>query len=71
MVVKMMRWRPWPPQPTRKYEVRLVVRSLRSCDPSPGVAGDYRKFTVGIRWRGPKLALMSSLRRARLKNFTR
>ncbi|KAK4799024.1 hypothetical protein SAY86_024389 [Trapa natans] len=72
MVVKMMRWRPWPPHRTRKYEVRLVVRSLRSSDPLPGAARDDRKLTVEVRWRGPKLAIMSSLRRAAVKkNFTR
>ncbi|RVW72557.1 hypothetical protein CK203_060068 [Vitis vinifera] len=28
MVVKMMRWRPWPPLIPRKYEVKLVVRRM-------------------------------------------
>ncbi|OWM79021.1 uncharacterized protein LOC116195888 [Punica granatum] len=71
MVVKMMRWRPWPPPATKKYEVRLVVRTLQGCDPLPEGAGEDRKLTAEIRWRGPKLALMSSLRRAPVKrNFT-
>lgn len=49
-----------------------MVRSLQSCDPSPGAAREDRKLTVEVRWRGPKLALMSSLRRAPVKkNFTK
>ncbi|GAB4857165.1 hypothetical protein Ancab_015075 [Ancistrocladus abbreviatus] len=28
MVVKMMRWRPWPPLVAKKFEVRVVVRRL-------------------------------------------
>ncbi|GFZ09254.1 hypothetical protein Acr_20g0010620 [Actinidia rufa] len=32
MVVKMMRWRPWPPPPSKKLEVSLVVRRLEGCD---------------------------------------
>ncbi|KAK4793166.1 hypothetical protein SAY86_023601 [Trapa natans] len=72
MVVKMMRWRPWPPLSTKKYEVGLVVRSLQGCDPLPEELHEGRKLTVEIRWKGPKLALMSSLRRASVKrNFTR
>ncbi|OWM82600.1 uncharacterized protein LOC116208321 [Punica granatum] len=67
MVAKMMRWRPWPPLPTRKYEVRLVVRRLEGCDPLP-----EGRLAVEVRWKGPKVALMSSLRRTAVKrNFTR
>ncbi|KAK4759597.1 hypothetical protein SAY87_022728 [Trapa incisa] len=71
MVVKMMRWRPWPPLAERKYEVRLVVRKLEGCDPAPEGA-PRGKVAVEVRWKGPKLALMSSLRRTPVKrNFTR
>ncbi|KAK4755234.1 hypothetical protein SAY87_008991 [Trapa incisa] len=71
MVVKMMRWRPWPPPAPRKYEVRLVVRKLEGCDPAPEGAA-RGKVAVEVRWKGPKVALMSSLRRTPLKrNFTR
>ncbi|XP_062112384.1 uncharacterized protein LOC133823563 isoform X2 [Humulus lupulus] len=76
MVVKMMRWRPWPPLAAKKYEVRLVVRRLEGCDlvreGAGGVGGgEVGKLTVEIRWKGPKMTL-SSLRRPVVKrNFTR
>ncbi|KAA8516821.1 hypothetical protein F0562_017069 [Nyssa sinensis] len=73
MVVKMMRWRPWPPLLSKKFEVRLVVRRLDGYNPvhaepekERGVAG----LAVEIRWKGPKIAL-SSFRRTVKRNFTK
>uniref|UniRef100_A0A2P2L291 C2 NT-type domain-containing protein n=1 Tax=Rhizophora mucronata TaxID=61149 RepID=A0A2P2L291_RHIMU len=82
MVVKMMRWRPWPPMVSRKYEVRLVVRRMEGWDlvvrdatsslsSSSAVDGQKsEKLTVEIRWKGHKLAL-NPLRRTVKRNFTR
>ncbi|KAJ6756167.1 hypothetical protein OIU79_028555 [Salix purpurea] len=84
MVVRMMRWRPWPPLVSKKYEVRLIVRRMEGWDrvreavaAAPGTSsGDdvkdiSEKLTVEIRWKGPKLAL-SSLRRTVVKrDFTK
>ncbi|XP_061955558.1 uncharacterized protein LOC133677483 [Populus nigra] len=84
MVVKMMRWRPWPPLISKKYEVRLVVRRIEGWDRvrealaaalGTSSGGDMKdkseKLTVEIRWKGPKLAL-SSLRRTVVKrDFTK
>ncbi|XP_016182131.1 uncharacterized protein LOC107624170 isoform X2 [Arachis ipaensis] len=71
MVVKMMRWRPWPPLVARKYEVRLVVRKLEGCDLLQFDSQESPRLTVEIRWKGPKLTL-GSLRRTPLsRNFTR
>lgn len=70
----MMRWRPWPPLVSKKYEVRLVVRRLVGWDlerESADKGGVAPRLTVEIKWKGPKLAL-SSLRRTTVKrNFTR
>ncbi|KAJ0452462.1 hypothetical protein HanRHA438_Chr15g0722571 [Helianthus annuus] len=35
MVVKMMKWRPWPPILSRKFEVKVVVKKMEfgGCDP--------------------------------------
>ncbi|TQD76904.1 hypothetical protein C1H46_037571 [Malus baccata] len=82
MVVKMMRWRPWPPLTTKKYEVRLVVRRLEGWDlvrEGAGGAGPQDqekedKWSAEIRWKGSKVKVgaLSSLRRAVVKrNFTR
>lgn len=70
----MMRWRPWPPLLSKKYEVRLVVRKLEWCDLVPEGAdkgGAGARLTVEIKWKGPKLALSSLRRTAVKRNFTR
>ncbi|XP_062166231.1 uncharacterized protein LOC133872668 [Alnus glutinosa] len=70
MVVKMMKWRPWPPLVSKKYEVRLVVRRLEGGDlVREGV--EKAVLTVEIKWKGPKLALSSLRRTAVKRNFTR
>ncbi|KAL4606694.1 hypothetical protein ACB092_09G122400 [Castanea dentata] len=77
MVVKMMRWRPWPPLVTKKYEVRLVVRRLEGCDlvragaEKGGGGSEVARLTVEIKWKGPKLALSSLRRTAVKRNYTR
>ncbi|KAF2308288.1 hypothetical protein GH714_039905 [Hevea brasiliensis] len=74
MVVRMMRWRPWPLSGPRKYEVRLVVRRMEGWDLVLEGGEDKEKnsgkLTVEIRWKGPKFAL-SSLRRTVKRNFTK
>ncbi|XP_073223597.1 uncharacterized protein [Cicer arietinum] len=65
MVVKMMKWRPWPPPISRKYEVKLLIKTLRATDLLP-----HNAFSVEIRWKGPKLALSSLRRNAVVRNFT-
>ncbi|KAF7818872.1 uncharacterized protein G2W53_024327 [Senna tora] len=75
MVVKMMKWRPWPPLVSRKYEVTLIVRRLEGCDlvrecPEKGTC-ETGKLTVEIRWKGPKLTLSSLRRTAVVRNFTK
>lgn len=73
----MMRWRPWPPLVTKKYEVRLVVRRLEGCDlvragaEKGGGGGEVARLTVEIKWKGPKLALSSLRRTAVKRNYTR
>ncbi|KAF8085244.1 hypothetical protein N665_0674s0009 [Sinapis alba] len=68
MVVKMMKWRPWPPLVTRKYEVKLSVRRLEGWDlvREP----EKERLTVEIRWKGPK-ATLGSLRRSVKRDFTK
>ncbi|XP_010486850.1 PREDICTED: uncharacterized protein LOC104764940 [Camelina sativa] len=71
MVVKMMKWRPWPPLVTRKYEVKLAVKKLEGWDlVREGVPEKEERLTVEIRWKGPK-ATLGSLRRTVKRNFTK
>ncbi|XP_052200184.1 uncharacterized protein LOC127806741 [Diospyros lotus] len=68
MVVKMMRWRPWPPLVSKKYEVKLAVRRLEGYVPAS--ADSAPRLAVEIRWKGPKIAL-GAFRRTVKRNFTK
>ncbi|KAA0043796.1 F26K24.5 protein [Cucumis melo var. makuwa] len=70
MVVKMMKWRPWPPLVSRKYEVRLVVKRLEGLDPPKDGKG-VDKLTVEVKWKGPKMALSPLRRTAVKRNYTK
>ncbi|GMI65759.1 hypothetical protein like AT3G11760 [Hibiscus trionum] len=65
-----MKWRPWPPLVSKKYEVKLIVRRLEGWDPVREDAEKPEKLTVEIRWKGPKASL-GSLRRTVKRNFTK
>ncbi|KAL5999402.1 hypothetical protein ACLOJK_040862 [Asimina triloba] len=85
MVVKMMRWRPWPPlvskKPpllSKKFEVKLVLLRLEGFPrPEEGIEDEKRPqqtetggLVVEVQWKGPKAAL-SYLRRTLRKNCTK
>ncbi|OIV90424.1 hypothetical protein TanjilG_19915 [Lupinus angustifolius] len=75
MVVKMMKWRPWPPLVWRKYEVKLGVRSLVGCDLVREVvergSGETPRLAVEIKWKGHKSTLGSLRRNAVARNITK
>ncbi|KAA8534603.1 hypothetical protein F0562_032138 [Nyssa sinensis] len=78
MVVKMMKWRPWPPLSSKKSETKIVIRRLEGlCISSQDVAeklpdfGDFLRFSVEIKWKGSKGNALSSLRRIIKRNFTK
>ncbi|KAK7284766.1 hypothetical protein RJT34_19519 [Clitoria ternatea] len=71
MVVKMMRWRPWPPLVSKKYQVRLVVKRLQGCDLLPDTAWKGSRLFLEVRWKGPKLTLGSFRRNPLARNFTK
>ncbi|KAL5709031.1 hypothetical protein ACHQM5_019762 [Ranunculus cassubicifolius] len=68
MVVKMMRWRPWPPIFSKKFEVKLVVGRLQGLTTSN--TDEISRLMVEIRWKGMKNAF-SSLRRTIKRNSTK
>ncbi|XP_021769584.1 uncharacterized protein LOC110733822 [Chenopodium quinoa] len=83
MVVKMMRWRPWPPPvSTKKYEVKLVIKRVDGWydQVREGVQEEYEgepykeKLMVEIRWKGPlnnnKVGLMRR-RSSEKRDFTK
>ncbi|KAH6807523.1 structural maintenance of chromosomes flexible hinge domain protein [Perilla frutescens var. frutescens] len=71
MVVKIMRWRPWPPLISKTYEVTLNVKRLEGGDwVHEATDKDNGGLAVEIRWKGPKIAL-GSFRRSVKRNCTR
>ncbi|RZR78683.1 hypothetical protein BHM03_00004104 [Ensete ventricosum] len=71
MTVTMMRWRPWPPLLSKKFQVRLVVRRVDGVSAGDEAAEEVRrKVAAEVTWKGPKVAL-SSLRRTVKRNRTR
>ncbi|KAF6169985.1 hypothetical protein GIB67_034377 [Kingdonia uniflora] len=62
MVVKMIRWRPWPPLMTKKFEVRLVVDKLQGFH-----SNLESRLMVEVRWKGGLKNALSSLRRTTVK----
>ncbi|GAB2272614.1 hypothetical protein Dimus_007436 [Dionaea muscipula] len=87
MVVKMMRWRPWPPLVSRKYEVKVVVRRLEGfisqasdsqmregSEKDRCGGGEVRSaaaLAVEIRWKGQKAALSSFRRNVWRRDVTK
>lgn len=65
MVVKMIKWRPWPPLLSRKFQVKLIVKKMELgvCDPvHEGVGKGYCR-AVEIRWKGPKTTFRRTVKR--------
>ncbi|KAL8259780.1 hypothetical protein R6Q59_027733 [Mikania micrantha] len=72
MVVSMMKWRPWPPILSKKFEVKLVVKKMEgaSCDPVHADPEIDNRRVVEIKWKGPKITL-GSLRRTVKRESTK
>ncbi|XP_031094843.1 uncharacterized protein LOC115999185 [Ipomoea triloba] len=80
MVVKMMKWRPWPPLSSKKFEAKIVVGCLKGLSisseevESPGDFQDFERLVVEIRWKGSAKVNplgLNSLRRRVRRNFTK
>eukprot|EP01018_Ginkgo_biloba_P024627 Gb_29317 [translate_table: standard] len=62
MVVKMMKWRPWPVLINKKFQLRLLLESLEGL--SVGDNGSFEKseLMAHVKWKGPKRKLGSRFR---------
>ncbi|XP_060183726.1 uncharacterized protein LOC132613634 [Lycium barbarum] len=70
MVVKMMKWRPWPEISSKKFEAKITVNCLKGLNFSQ----DFQRLAVEIKWKGSKsnpLTLSSLKRKSVKKNFTK
>ncbi|GLT88700.1 hypothetical protein SLE2022_067150 [Rubroshorea leprosula] len=75
MVVKMMRWPPWPPIMSRKFEAVVVVHrlegvSLVQFDKEKELDGGKKRLVVEVKWKGQKSLGLGSFRRSVRRNFT-
>ncbi|KAG5533028.1 hypothetical protein RHGRI_027310 [Rhododendron griersonianum] len=74
MVVRMMRWRPWPPIPSKKFQAKLILYRLEGlCGSSEKPLGmeDFSQLAVEIKWKGSKGNGLSYLRRSVRRNYTK
>ncbi|MCE3050709.1 hypothetical protein HAX54_047926 [Datura stramonium] len=70
MVVKMMKWRPWPELTSKKFEAKITVDCLKGLN----FTQDFHRLAVEIKWKGSKgnsLTLSSLKRKSVKKNFTK
>ncbi|KAJ4849635.1 hypothetical protein Tsubulata_017744 [Turnera subulata] len=75
MVVKMMRWPPWPPLSTRKFEVTVMVhkgQGLSLADLETENDGENKKkgLVVEIKWMGQRSIGLGALRRSVKRNLS-
>ncbi|KAL8162056.1 hypothetical protein V2J09_013545 [Rumex salicifolius] len=78
MVVNVIKWRPWLPIQSRKYEAAITVRCLKGLgeiggnqSDSPPSDGGLSRLTVEIRWKGSKGNGFRALSRRVKRNCTR
>ncbi|KMS98415.1 hypothetical protein BVRB_4g092940 [Beta vulgaris subsp. vulgaris] len=80
MVVNMIKWRPWPPLELKKFEVKIVIRSINGLqvdvedddEKIKGVVFDgLSKLKVDFKWKGCKTNGFRSLKKKSVrKNST-
>lgn len=66
----MMKWRPWPPLQSKKFEAKITVHQLSGLLISPHLH-DSSRFSVEIKWKGSKGISLGSLRKSVRRNFTK
>ncbi|PSS04998.1 Origin recognition complex subunit like [Actinidia chinensis var. chinensis] len=74
MVVKMMKWRPWPPLPSKKFEAKIMIRRVEGLCLFAEKGSEIEEFSrlgVEIKWKGSKGNGLSYLRRSVRRNCTR
>ncbi|XP_021773461.1 uncharacterized protein LOC110737407 [Chenopodium quinoa] len=72
MVVNMIKWRPWlPPLQSRKFEVKIVVGSIKGLNLIQEEKDDDEnyKFRVEIKWKNPKSNGFKSLKNKGVKKL--
>lgn len=70
-----MKWRPWPPLISKKFEVKIYVGKLENlvCEVASSAVsgGGSGGVSVEIRWKGPPKIALSSFRKTVKRNCTK
>lgn len=76
----MMKWRPWPPLSSEKFEVKIVIHQLKGLDfllgegiDKSAVLEEHKNLVIQLKWKGSKGNSLSlgPLRRSVRRNFTK
>uniref|UniRef100_A0A803NUG3 C2 NT-type domain-containing protein n=2 Tax=Cannabis sativa TaxID=3483 RepID=A0A803NUG3_CANSA len=71
MVVRMMKWPPWPPVVwSKKFEVVVSFRRIEGLD-LVKLDGEEKRVFVEVQWKGQKGTALGSLRRSTKKNLSK
>lgn len=66
----MMKWLPWPPISSRKFQVNLTIHALEGLPPPTATqSGQLEGMMIDVKWKGPKGSFGSRFRRKSLKRL--
>ncbi|KAL4576697.1 hypothetical protein LXL04_012795 [Taraxacum kok-saghyz] len=78
MVVGMMKWRPWPPLSSKKFETKIIIRHLQGVPENTATADDGNSqylsgLAVEVKWKGSSKSNnpLSFKRRSVRRNVTK
>ncbi|GAB4836212.1 hypothetical protein Ancab_001127 [Ancistrocladus abbreviatus] len=77
MVVNIIKWRPWPPPQSKRFEATVVVHSVKGLqlveEENKGLSldGGLARLMVEIKWKGSRINGLRALRRRGKRNYTR
>lgn len=70
MVVNMIKWRPWPPSQSKKFEAKILVRCLNGLRPIEDEDHGLSKLMVEIKWKGSRANGFRSFRKRSVKRVS-
>ncbi|CAH1438211.1 unnamed protein product [Lactuca virosa] len=77
MVVGMMKWRPWPPLSSKKFETKIIIRHLQGLPENTATTDDgsqdLSRLAVEVKWKGSNKSNnpLSFKRRSVRRNVTK
>eukprot|EP00249_Psilotum_nudum_P002028 c14858_g1_i1 orf=3-914(-) len=59
----MIKWFPWPPNFSKKFQVNLTIHNLEGFSPVADKMEDTQRFMIDVKWKGPRGGLGLRFRR--------